>query len=217
MEQQKNHRDNADLASAARERLNYLQAQGSRRLSRRSVRRDQSSNIRRPDFEPVVSSPLRQHSWSQEAVRTPARSPVPPDSFDDGPILDQGYDEEPVVLHPAGLERVSPEVWASWYIQEGHEETSSSDVTETPVASLRMLSQSSDPDYTNTSFPFFSPQQPIGSPSPSRRSIATSELHTPPLNFSRADPPRPASPGTTTATSILQHAAGSSEQYRSLG
>ncbi|KAK8930108.1 hypothetical protein VCV18_002775 [Metarhizium anisopliae] len=106
----------ADLTSAAQERLSYVRAQGSRRLSRQAVL-NKSLSFGRPNFEPVVPSPLGQPSWNQESVPSP-ESPVEQDSDDDGPRLDQGYDKEPVVLHPAGLERVSPEVWAPWYVEQ---------------------------------------------------------------------------------------------------
>ncbi|KAH0600803.1 hypothetical protein MHUMG1_01802 [Metarhizium humberi] len=119
MQQQDPHDDLsplADLTSAAQERLSYVRAQGSRRLSRQAVL-NRSLSFGRPNFEPVVPSPLGQPSWNQESVPSP-ESPVEQNSDDDGPRLDQGYDKEPVVLHLAGLERVSPEVWAPWYVEQ---------------------------------------------------------------------------------------------------
>ncbi|OAQ70914.1 hypothetical protein VFPPC_03304 [Pochonia chlamydosporia 170] len=185
----------ADLTSAARERLNYLDGQGSRRLSRHSVL-ERALYYGRPDHEPVISSPLRQPSWDQETVPTPSDSPALSTSYDDRPLLDRGFDDEPLVLHPPGLERVSPEIWASWYVHGRDESTSMASVPERSRSPLQMLSETSEPDFTNTSFPFFSPQEPIGSHARSA-SIATSGLDLPPLNVT-TDLPRPISPSPIT-------------------
>jgi hypothetical protein len=179
----------ADLTSAARERLNYLDVQGSRRLSRQSII-DRSYYFGRPDYEPVISSPLRQPSWDQETVSTPRGSP---DDRDYRPLLTQGYDDEPLVLHPPGLERVSPEIWAGWYVRHAGTSTDDLPVPERPASPLQLLSESSEPDYTNTSFPFLHRQEPIGSNS-QQTSIATSGLNLPPLNPANLESPRPSSP-----------------------
>ncbi|KAG8414170.1 hypothetical protein J3459_014998 [Metarhizium acridum] len=110
MEQQDPHDDLsplADLTSAAHERMSYVRAQGTRRLSRRAVL-NRSLSLGRTSFEPVVPSPLGQPSWNQDSVPTPEGSPVEPHGDDDGPRLDEGYDKEPVILHPAGLEGFLP-------------------------------------------------------------------------------------------------------------
>ncbi|KID90515.1 hypothetical protein MGU_02392 [Metarhizium guizhouense ARSEF 977] len=187
----------ADLTSAAQERLNYARAQGSRRLSRQAVL-NRSLSFGGPNFEPVVPSPLGQPSWNQESVPSP-ESPVEQDSDDDGPRLDQGYDKEPVVLHPAGLERVSPEVWARWYVEQRDDGSAqAAGVTGRSASPIQLLSESSDPDFTNTSFPFFSPQEPIGSPSRSP-AASTSRPDSLPLDASGTDPPRLPSPSPTTS------------------
>ncbi|KAG8419492.1 hypothetical protein J3458_004351 [Metarhizium acridum] len=110
MEQQDPHDDLsplADLTSAAHERMSYVRAQGTRRLSHRAVL-NRSLSLGRTSFEPVVPSPLGQPSWNQDSVPTPEGSPVEPHGDDDGPRLDEGYDKEPVILHPAGLEESLP-------------------------------------------------------------------------------------------------------------
>ncbi|KID80400.1 uncharacterized protein G6M90_00g009780 [Metarhizium brunneum] len=201
MEQQDPHDDLsplADLTSAAQERLSYVRAQGSRRLSRQAVL-NRSLSFGRPNFEPVVPSPLGQPSWNQESVPSP-ESPVEQNSDDDGPRLDQGYDKEPVVLHPAGLERVSPEVWARWYVEQRDDGSAqAAGVTERSASPIQLLSEYSDPDFTNTSFPFFSPQEPIGPPSRSPAASISSRLDSLPLDASSTDPPRPPSPSTATS------------------
>ncbi|KAG8414177.1 hypothetical protein J3459_014961 [Metarhizium acridum] len=129
MEQQDPHDDLsplADLTSAAHERMSYVRAQGTRRLSHRAVL-NRSLSLGRTSFEPVVPSPLGQPSWNQDSVPTPEGSPVEPHGDDDGPRLDEGYDKEPVILHPAGLERVSPEVWARCSVCQRYRKVSVSD------------------------------------------------------------------------------------------
>lgn len=178
----------ADLTSAARERLDRLDEMGSRQLTRRSVS-ERALYFGRSDFEPVISSPLTQPSWDQDTVPTPVASPTVPGYFDDRPLLDRGFDDETVVLHPPGLERVSPEVWARWYIDRRDGRTGATIAQERPASPLQLLAADSEPDFTNTSFPFDSPLAPIGTNTRSS-SKATTGLDLPPLNLSTTGPTR---------------------------
>ncbi|KHN94349.1 uncharacterized protein MAM_07778 [Metarhizium album ARSEF 1941] len=151
-----------DAPSAARERLDYNEAQGTRRRSRKTII-DRASSSSRPDFEPSVSSPLRQPSWDQGSVPSPPRgSPVVSHSYDDGSLADD-EEEEPATSPPPGLERASRRGRARrarWYVEPAQ----SPRAAQRPASPIRLLSESSEPDLRNTSFPFFTPQEPVGSP-----------------------------------------------------
>ncbi|KAK2594370.1 hypothetical protein QQS21_007930 [Conoideocrella luteorostrata] len=197
-EQQEDFQDDptplSDVTKVIHLRLDRAARAGSKRLTRRAVF-ERDWLFGRPDHAPVISSPLRQPSWDQSAVPASTTPHAASLEYDDRPLLSRGLDDEPVVLHPPGLERVSPEIWANWYLDDLQSNAAGPETEpdEEQQPSLRELSEAADPDYSSSAYPLSILQDPVGSARVSRSGGPSSSQDPMSSNFSTPDLPRPPS------------------------